>query len=360
MQFDFHHAVTYVTARLAGFSHEDADVVAYCAQYVDDATNSGVIEFDNGALYSRLSSAHKALDYRNFKDLANHRVWLPFHFLPGNGGLPAGQDPAGGFIEKLICRPDSPVAHDMIASAIADRHKRYGLARLGIAMHVYADTWAHQGFAGVCHQINYITTLDHEGNPDATISSWFGDVLDRLKSEVVATAWPLGHGAALSNPDKPFLQWSYVDHRGEKILRDNPSDFVTAADHLCRAMRRYIAGDPNADLPGLPDADREKIAGLFLELEDPDSHVRWQGWAERIARGDFSFGPAEITFIDKGEGSWKHQALGTTAAVDDEGTVFPFTPEFLTSRWKQFHDAAEAHRSSVVRDILPHYGIVSA
>lgn len=76
MQIDFHHAVTYVLARLAGFEHAKADVVAYAAQYVDDATNEGLIHFTNGAMYKRTSSAHKMLDYKNFADLANRQVWI--------------------------------------------------------------------------------------------------------------------------------------------------------------------------------------------------------------------------------------------------------------------------------------------
>jgi hypothetical protein len=88
MQIDFHHGVTYGCARLAGFSADDAKIVAHSAQSVDDATAEGEIWFDNGMIYPRTASAHKMLDYRNMRDLANHRVWLPFHFLPGNGGDP--------------------------------------------------------------------------------------------------------------------------------------------------------------------------------------------------------------------------------------------------------------------------------
>ena len=94
MQIDFHHTATYVTARSAGFGHRKADTVAYAAQYVDDAINSGTLRFHNGAMYTRISSAHKMLDYRNFEKLANHHVWIPFHFLPGNGGKKAGENPA--------------------------------------------------------------------------------------------------------------------------------------------------------------------------------------------------------------------------------------------------------------------------
>jgi hypothetical protein len=49
MQIDFHHATTYVIARDAGLDHHDADIIAYAAQYVDDATCSGAAYFDNCA-----------------------------------------------------------------------------------------------------------------------------------------------------------------------------------------------------------------------------------------------------------------------------------------------------------------------
>jgi hypothetical protein len=62
MQIDFHHAVTYVTGRLAGFSHDDASIIAHAAQYVDDATNDGPLAFDTGARYVRVTSAHKTMD----------------------------------------------------------------------------------------------------------------------------------------------------------------------------------------------------------------------------------------------------------------------------------------------------------
>jgi hypothetical protein len=66
MQIDFHHAAVYALARLAGFVHQDATVVAYASQYVDDATNRGTIVFGNGRRYARIASAHKVLDlYHN-------------------------------------------------------------------------------------------------------------------------------------------------------------------------------------------------------------------------------------------------------------------------------------------------------
>ena len=81
---------------------------------MDDATSSGTVNFDNEALYARISSAHNMLDPRNADELANHLVWIPFHFLPGNDGLGEGQNPIGSFINKLVCKPDSPIARQMV------------------------------------------------------------------------------------------------------------------------------------------------------------------------------------------------------------------------------------------------------
>lgn len=354
MQIDFHHGATYVCARLAGFEHSAASVIAYSAQYVDDSINAGLIRFDNGALFSRISSAHKMLDYRNFRELANYQVWIPFHFLPGNGGLPAGQDPPGSFIDKLICRPNSPVAQDMVQECIRHRHKPYGLHRLGITMHVFADTWAHQGFAGVSHQINTASKLVDANNcPDQNLIS-------RLQGFFIGEALPLGHGSVLSNPDKPFLRWGYTNGRGEKIFRDNPRDFLEAADLMCKAMQRFLAGDPKEPTPGLPEPDKGLIAKLFETTTDTSCEERHQKWLSVIAGGYFSFGPAAVNYCAQGKDSWKYQALGTDVAINREEVKFTYSPNFLTCNWKLFHDALQAHHFFITHELLPQYGICVA
>jgi hypothetical protein len=350
MQIDFHHAVTYVIARLAGFSPRDAGVVAHASQYVDDATEDGTILFSNGARYSRISSAHKMLDYRNFTSLAASRVWLPFHFLPGNMGLPAGEEPEGPFINRLITIPNSSIARDMVRAAVADRGAPHGLHRLGITMHVYADTWAHQGFAGLQHAVNGATELTGEdGQPDQPL-------VERVKNYFVNNALPLGHGTVLSHPDRPYLVWQYTNGLGERITRNNPDDYLDASEHMCRAMQCYLAGDPDADAPGLPEADRVTIQRLLRDVREGTGEGRHAAWCREIAAGTFGFGPEELVYVDKGPGSWKAEALGE---VDGRGE-YEYSRAFLASDWKRFHDALILHRYDVVYRILPSYGICTA
>lgn len=349
MQIDFHHAATYVIGRFAGLSPSEARIVAHASQYVDDAVEAGTIVFDNGAMYQRIASAHKMLDYRNFEQLASHLAWLPFHFLPGNGGLPAGREPDGPFINKLICRPDSPVARDVLAACIAQRSAPYGLHRLGITMHVYADTWAHQGFAGLSHEVNHATDLaGPDGQPDRSL-------MTKLENFFIGKALPLGHGAVLGQPDRPYLVWSYTNGLGERIVRENPKDYLAAADAMCRAMQRFVAGRADADVPGMEREDRERLGELIVGLRNPDAAQRHAQWLTYIKRGVFRFGAEDVDYTEQGPGSWKHAAIG-----EKDGGAHTYTPQFLASDWKRFHDALQQHRFDVIHNILPSYGICAA
>ena len=370
MQIDFHHAVTYVAARLARFSAKDANLISYSAQYVDDAVNSGIIKFKNKAIYSRINSAHNMLDYRNFEELANHFTWVPFHFLPGNGGAEAGANPDGGFVKKMVCCPDSYVAKDMVNSCIACHEMDYGLHRLGITMHVLADTFAHQGFAGINHKINEVEELTRENGESASltekIAGYFGDLFDSITNKVVSDSFPLGHGGALSFPDLPYLQWTYKNGVGEPVVRDNTKIFMGAFIRIHGAMVCYRMKNPDYILneqDEIPPQDLDTVRDNFLAFDDEEGDDRHRRWLESIANGDFSFaekGQETLSYVHKGMDSWKEKALHTKREVETKDELFPFDPEFLESDWKLFHDALQIHRIDIIRNILPKYGICAA
>lgn len=348
MQIDFHHAVTYVAARIAGFPPVEADIIAYAAQYVDDATCDGAVKFDNKAIYKRTSSSHKTIDFDNFKPVDDLLVWMPFHFLPGNGGVAASYNPDGTFIDKIVTLPDSPVAQEMVQAAILDREKPYSLHRLGITMHVYADTWAHQGFAGVLHQINDVKDFDEIGD-----SHVFAEGLEKVINHFLEKAVPpLGHGKALVFPDVPFLSWKYKNGRGETIERNNTDDFCKAANGMCKAMQRYRGKSET----GIGDDDMRIIRNLFAGLKLKDGSARHVKWREAIAAGEFSFGSAKVSYAEDGSGSWKAEALGSSRDLP----TFEYKKTFLASNWKLFHDALQLHRLTVSHDILPRYDICAA
>lgn len=393
MQIDGHHAGTYVAARLAGFGHGDAQTVAYAAQYVDDATNDGIIEFSNSAfMYARTACAHRMIDADNLLEIKNHLAWLPFHFLPGNDLLPAGEVPNGGEQRQLVCRPDSPVARDMLRLALTERDSPRALQRLGIAMHVYADTFAHQGFVGMMSPANRIRevtcgdeTLDKRIRT-ATERRLLFRVQHKLRSvagfmaTLFAVSWhrhlspwafavdffghdPLGHAAAGCFPDLPFLSWQFRNADELLIHRDNRAIYLDALNMMVRAMAAWRAGDTGMALenyPGMSPEDTLITKKLLAGLTDPQGEIRHAQWCEAIRAGLFSFGAAEIHYAAKGGGSWKAAALGTNREKDRAFETYRYSADFLHSHWKLFHDAAQAHRSDIVHDVLPRYGICAA
>ncbi len=367
MQIDFHHTVTYVVARLAGFTKQEAEIVAHSSQYVDDAVNSGYITFRNGAIYSRISSAHKMLDYRNFEELANHKVWIPFHFLPGNEGKKAGDNLNGEFIKKIICRPDSYVAKDIVKACILDKKKPYSLHRLGITMHAYADTWAHQGFAGVNDEINIVDGLndglnDNDEGLAGYVKDYFGKVADYVTGKVIGDVLPLGHGAALSYPDLPYItKLTYTNGQKEKISRNNHQEFQDAVQAMYRAMVSYRKDDPKfTTKDSIDDKDFDMISNNLKNFNDSNPEKRHLMWMNSIKRGDFSFGKEKISYTDKGSNSWKDQALDTKKAIENGYERYIFKNDFFKSNWKLFHDALMAYSFELLHDILPEYHIQAA
>lgn len=362
MQIDFHFGVTYAVARMAGFEHEPAYKIAYSAQYVDDATNQGAIEFENGAMFNRTSSAHKMLDYRNFAELANHYAWIPFHFLPGNGGLPAGENPKGSFIEKIICKPNSFVARDMLETCLSHKEKPYALHLLGITSHVFVDTWAHQGFAGVTNKINSIYDIEDNDPNDSNIvsrlSELFESLFDKVASKLISDTQPLGHGAALSHPDMPYLKWSYKDGNDKPVIRDNLKDFTEAASLLYGFFREYLGY--KIDDREISKENQAAIAQRLENFTDKVGEKRNDQWIADLRAGKLGFVVPELEYIAKGKKSWKFLALGTEKETDLNTDVFPFKKNFLECDWKLFHDALILHRYYIIHDILPRYGICVA
>ncbi|QKJ23819.1 DUF6765 family protein [Poseidonibacter lekithochrous] len=351
MQIDGHHTLTYTLSRMVGFTHEEANTVAYSAQYVDDATNAGIINFTNGATFSRISSAHTmtAYDLKYYTDAhENNLVWVPFHFLPGNDTQPSDAVVEGSFVKKLVCRPYSDVAVDMLDACMLDKDKSYALHRLGITIHVFADTFAHQGFAGKLHKINEVNDLECH---NYTFGFW-----DKATATTLNTTFPMGHGAALSCPDMPFLEWSYTDGLGERINRDNLDIFMKACYDLYGQLGRYLS-EIGRDVKDIIQEDFDKIKDNFISFKEEDGEKRHKMWLDSINKGDFSFGSVELEYIAKGIGSWKYDAIKQDKETDDKDDRFEFTEEFMNSDWRKFHVALKAHRFDVINDILPRYGI---
>jgi hypothetical protein len=359
MQIDFHHSVTYALSRLAGFPHSDARTIAYAAQYVDDAKNQGVIRFKDGHHFDHIASAHTVVPssvkevgefQENLNNTLNTEAWVPFHFLPGNLGKPVGEGLESEMVRRMACTTDSPVAMKMWQACHANRFKPNGLHRLGITIHVYADTWAHREFVGLDHAFNRVRGLIHDEDGLHVVGE---DILSRL-----AGAFPIGHGMVLTLPDQPSITWGYFDRDGNPIRRNNTEMFLEASERIFANLHFYH-GDGWSE--GIAANDKEILQNAFTKFNSEDEEARHEDWLMLLGQPRFSFGAlsrqelAELQYRAKGHGSWKHHALNTTAEEDDPSELFNWTPEFEDSDWKRFHESLIDHRAEVLDRILPEF-----
>lgn len=352
MQIDFHHAVVYILARLAGFDHSECSTVAYASQYVDDATNRGTIVFDNGRRYAHIASAHEVLDlYDNCNVKEDCDVWVPFHFLPGNNGAAAGEALELPIIQRLLCTPDSPVAADMRDGCLQARGQQNSLHRLGITTHTYADTWAHQRFAGLRHSINSASDVQLEQKYNTK------EFLDILAAALMSSLVKVGHAALQTYPDMPFLRFTYKDSFGKVVNRDNPAEFMVACRRIFNLFESY-RGVPATQL--LP-KDEQLLQDSLRGFDDADCHARHGKWLDRLEEDNFSFGRLsqdelkQLDYKPKGAGSWKYEALGTERSEDSPDERFHYDPAFEQSNWKLFHDALKTQHCFLLDEILPKY-----
>lgn len=359
MQKDFHYDVIYVLAQMAGFEPEESYVIAYSSQYVDDANNSGIITFSNGIQYSRISSAHESWDAVNnlIKPAENPFVWVPFHFLPGNSGLPTGQGGTPDFYNRLICLPNSNVAKEMVLECLRQniRSKPFRLHRLGITLHTYADTWAHQGFLDLKNDLNRIDNLTF---------------IDPISREEKHGGWneripALGHGQVLTYPDLPYLySWAYKYEDGRPSdPRNNVELFVEAADYIYQILLLSKKNEvpDNIDCMfsstgGLSEFQKDHFRRAFTNFSG-SLDKRHEDWIREINSASFEGVTGFKDYYAKDKGSWKYDALGTRLEIEIPSYKFEYNEDFLTSNWKCFHDALQIHRAYVLHELLPQYNI---
>lgn len=360
MDIDFHYHATYVAARFAGYSEKDALIIGTAAQMIDE---NGI-----GALAEQLA-VHRSDDAKNviyhykplpsfsspgdiasatFKKHTQDRlasVWSVFHFLPGNFELP-GQVPAQFRSElwskrdyvttkstptapelfKWLCRPHSPMAMHLVNNCRDLVHqgggvvKREGLEAylVGVTMHVFADTWAHQDFTGPAEQaVN-----------DARGDTFFASVpknaaflqgippenTDFIKLQWEKANWSIrrfdyaprgaeasytGHGRMGHWPDHSALIWKYSPSwkGGQEHIRNNPFHYADAFAHLVSAMIAIRNNRPYRPFP-LNARTLGQLCGLTGSQGGPKMTLESLKTVNRLLQQERTALPRETTWFN--------------------------------------------------------------
>ncbi len=299
MQTDFHYYATYCAAFLAGFSHEESFDICYSAQFVDWCSRTYLSRLKAplaaATTQLQLELMDAGTDSVGLQDIT--RIWASFHFLPRD--LYAVREKCSKQYRnkyRLICGPNGELVGKTVTLA-----KGKSLQAAGVAMHVIADTWAHQYFAGtpslVINNTNYhFYEILPEGDrkirfrhstslPDDTERSIYTCSLFQSSENSIMN---LGHGRAGHLPDYSFIRYRYLPAWGDydEIVKDNPSDYYYAFCQLIYALQ-YLRGERSSFETGQyaleTAAPYEEKIRLILETRKIDTCEEWAAFAESLS-----------------------------------------------------------------------------
>ena len=335
MNEEFHYYTVAVVARAAGFCHEEAVTLAYASQYVDDATESEPIRVGK-TLFEPVRTAYLGPFATSWS--VQKRIYIPFHFLPPH--------PMDGGPVDFVTRANSPFARALVNAAAREVGKGGWLCRLGVALHTYADSWAHEGFSGRLHEENDIEDIHQLRNRRWRPLGWQNVVWDFLPD--------IGHAEAGNLPDLAWVTWRYRKAGATTpVVRENPRLFLRAARAIYGRLRRLL----RSSRP--PQSPWKALAGTVAQLlADPQEEAqrRCRAWQE-VYRGLFG---EELPTYDRY--TWRSKALAPIASRDLEWDSFkpddfrhlrfPGGSDFLASNWVAFHRAALRQRHLVLEQLL--------
>lgn len=342
MQTDMHYYGTYALARAAGLEDSAAQTIAMAAEYVDDSNKFSAILSDGGFIDAE-ATAHHPIDSANVIPVDQRKIWVPFHFLPGNVG--------DLFIERLVCVKDSDIAREMVAHHLNLVNQEYGLELIGITAHVYADTFSHYGFSGIGSNLNRVDpdSINLQVNDPVTleyIKGKFNDFVDKYIKGGIADMVALGHGSVGTYPDRPYLSWNfnYADGRSSGV-RNNQETFLEACAKLYEMFTEITKARPELFKKELRREyhDIEPHLKTILATEGSMEDRIW-AWQQAVVEGVLFGNPNNKELVK----------YDSTNFENDKKLIatFPHTAIKSLSLY-QFLNAAKIHRDYVLDTLLP-------
>lgn len=286
MDINFHYFAVKTIAIEAGFGEPEAQLIAEYSQFVDDYTVWENYAFREIPDYAQSLTSWSVLPgYKNFytvttgfdnwADMARlvlgkyqREIVVPFHFIPYKKlkDLSGNREeyrtsPADITGDSLVANLLRDAKNKCMDPARASEH-RYDLMRVGVLLHVFADTYAHDGFSGFHGWENfcYITKLKRTDSEE--------DFKDEETPDYYNKIYALGHAEAGHAPDMTYayFEYKYAADSGEKKKdeytkeksRNNTNTFLGVAKQIYTLLYQICN---NNELP-----DEEKLENLKEKL----------------------------------------------------------------------------------------------
>jgi hypothetical protein len=350
MQIDMHYYGVYALARAAGLNDNGAKRIADASQFVDHYVEEKDFETSDGGLVSYWPSGHGlvcsgTLDPMSLEKADPHKVWVPFHFLPGGGG--------DDYRHRMRCGKGSNMAEAALGRVLSSDEAFLTPELVGVVAHVYADTFSHYGFSGLRSSGNLVDadTIDvHVDNADIRdyitdkANSFFG----ALSGLIAGTATRgLGHACVADYPDRPYLRWEFVYEDGTASgLRDNRKTYLDA----CEGLFGFFSGFAGRCPAYASHNDARDFGDIRPMVEDilafeGRQEERIGKWEEAASHGSLLFAGEIPTYAD---------------CINDEIADVGSRPanKVKSERAYLFTLAVERVRGMVLYDLLPGHGLI--
>ena len=321
MQIDFHYCMVRLLSEKAGFTPDEAQIIAYTSQFVDDANANkpfkikdvpdfGFERYKNG-YFDPICTSHK--DIQNVKGLnpiVQKKVYISFHFIPKEKFEGAKTADIGDDLNyDYKTAPNNSFSREILGLALNElrgnkNNRQQKLIKLGIALHSFADTWSHQGFSG---------KKSRKDNDIERIRLFRGSDVEEVPSSLLGFLGelaPIGHIQASCYPDRSDLVWEYEqDYMGFDVHRENTLIFLEAAQIIYEVLCEFNDVSPswkqivdriNECLSVPTDSKKKKFKKyreVFPEIRFDYDRNEWRRAA--MKKGYFNFGDYDAKDYDK-------------------------------------------------------------
>lgn len=274
---------------------------------MDDAIEDEAVVLEDQTAVLPTMTSNRPIDYQNMIPGDQWRLWVPFHFLPGN------DETAQAFVEKMMCTKHSIPARKMLEHAVQNKLETFGPSLVGIAAHVYADTFSHYGFTGLARDCNRVKSESIRVYVEsASILDYVKTKFETFKTRVAGTlaeTVPVGHGAVATYPDRPYLHWEY-EHENGGVERHNANDYIEACERLHAFFGEFVKentvhGDPVE--PVSWDSIADKVRDILKQEGSLDDRIKT--WKEAISSNELFMSRDEDRVITNSDTAWKSSRI---------------------------------------------------
>lgn len=304
MDISFHYCAVKVIALAAGFNEDDAQKIATFSQFVDDYpmdkkldTGRVVPEFANKICVDSenriiqtvptgfsISGAPKPSTQRN--------SIVPFHFIPrldlrhGEAYRTVPATRGDNSLMDTILGVSSTICQNSMRKS--GEFSNESLIYLGTAIHIFADTYAHQEFNGFRGNLNWAKVIKATTWDDKDITSNY---------KICKMSPTIGHGMLGHAPDQTHIVYTMMHYReGTKDEVEMPPRSNSALFEQCGIEILKFFKEVRSEFEPTEAAKKQ----LKKDLEDgfkcssADIKIVAPYWEACVTNTTFSYDPKEV------------------------------------------------------------------